>query len=156
MIALGILGGALVYPYTVESGARTYVAAFFEQFCVQGIFGIIPIHLLELSPPEFSTFIVGTSYNLGLLISSPSNTILIKIAEQFPLGQDENDYGMAIRIFIACVYVLLIVVVALGPENRRPVVDVEESGGSSDNVPSNSRGYELNPWSCGRRRKPRF
>lgn len=40
-------------------------AAFFEQFCVQGAWGVIPIHLMELSPGSFRTFVVGTSYQLG-------------------------------------------------------------------------------------------
>lgn len=40
-------------------------AAFFEQFCVQGAWGVVPIHLMELSPGSFRTFVVGTSYQLG-------------------------------------------------------------------------------------------
>lgn len=44
-------------------------AAFFEQFCVQGAWGVIPIHLMELSPGSFRTFVVGTSYQLGLSIA---------------------------------------------------------------------------------------
>lgn len=32
--------------------------------------GVIPIHLMELSPGSFRTFVVGTSYQLGNLASS--------------------------------------------------------------------------------------
>jgi SHS family lactate transporter-like MFS transporter len=37
-----ILGGALLNPYTYVSNTGVIVAAFFEQFCVQGAWGVIP------------------------------------------------------------------------------------------------------------------
>jgi SHS family lactate transporter-like MFS transporter len=66
-----ILGAVLIYPYYFTSLPGLYAAVFFEKFCIQGAFGIVPIHLVELSPPAFSAFVVGTSYNLGVLIASP-------------------------------------------------------------------------------------
>jgi SHS family lactate transporter-like MFS transporter len=37
-----VLGGALLYPYTYVSNTGLIAAAFFEQFCVQGAWGVIP------------------------------------------------------------------------------------------------------------------
>src|SRR5450432_609703 len=91
IVVLCIVGSALIYPYTFVSGPGIYVAAFFEQFCVQGAFGIIPIHLLELSPVAFRTFFVGTSYQLGVLIASASNTIETHIGERYPLPPKIED-----------------------------------------------------------------
>src|ERR1700722_14740201 len=85
IIVMCLAGGALLYPYTAVSGPGIYAAAFFEQFCVQGAWGIIPIHLIELSPASFRTFVVGTSYQLGNLISSASNTIETFIGQRYPL-----------------------------------------------------------------------
>jgi SHS family lactate transporter-like MFS transporter len=50
IIFISIIGGALLYPYSFVSDERVIAAAFFEQFCVQGAWGVIPIHLMELSP----------------------------------------------------------------------------------------------------------
>jgi SHS family lactate transporter-like MFS transporter len=85
IIVICIIGGALLYPYTYTSSKAVIAAAFFEQFCVQGAWGVIPIHLMELSPGSFRTFVVGTSYQLGNLASSASSTIESTIGSQFPL-----------------------------------------------------------------------
>lgn len=91
IIYISIIGGALLYPYSFTGSKKVIAAAFFEQFCVQGAWGVIPIHLLELSPGGFRTFVVGTSYQLGNLVSSASSTIEATIGERFPLPPIEED-----------------------------------------------------------------
>lgn len=105
MIVMFVVGGALLYPYTFTSSYAVIAAAFFEQFCVQGAWGVIPIHLMELSPGSFRTFIVGTSYQLGNLVSSASSTIEATAGESFPLsplanGTKRFNYGIVICIFM--------------------------------------------------------
>jgi SHS family lactate transporter-like MFS transporter len=66
---------------------------------------------MELSPPSFRTFVVGTSYQLGNLVSSASSTIEATIGERFPLPPKISDgkttlrykYGKVICIFLGCV-----------------------------------------------------
>jgi len=122
IIFISIIGGALLYPYTFVSNERIIAAAFFEQFCVQGAWGVIPIHLMELSPGSFRTFVVGTSYQLGNLVSSASSTIESTIGERYPLppkGKTKRyQYGKVICIFMAAVYVYVILLTFLGPEYR--------------------------------------
>ncbi|KAH9870899.1 hypothetical protein J1614_006471 [Plenodomus biglobosus] len=122
IIIMCILGGALLYPYTFTSTNAVIAAAFFQQFCVQGAWGVIPIHLMELSPGSFRTFVVGTSYQLGNLVSSASSTIEATIGEQFPLppkGKVKRyRYGLVICIFMACVYAYVILLTLAGPEYR--------------------------------------
>ena len=121
-----VVGGALLYPYSFIGSEKVAAAAFFEQFCVQGAWGVIPIHLMELSPGSFRTFVVGTSYQLGNLVSSASSTIEATIGERFPLPPKMEDgetveryqYGKVICIFMACVYVYTIVLTVLGPEYK--------------------------------------
>jgi len=144
IILLCIVGAGLIYPYTFVSGPGIYVVAFLEQFCVQGAFGIIPIHLLELSPVAFRTFFVGTSYQLGVLIASASNTIETHIGERYPLPPKTEDgkvvliynYSLVICIFMACTFTYVIIVTVLGPERRnkrsRLVVPEEDEGGDWD------------------------
>jgi SHS family lactate transporter-like MFS transporter len=46
---------------------------------------------MELSPGGFRTFVVGTSYQLGNLVSSASSTIEATIGERFPLKPLHED-----------------------------------------------------------------
>lgn len=85
VIIISIIGGALIYPYTFVRGNAVIASAFFEQFMVQGVAAIVPIHMLELSPPSSCTFVVGVAYQLGNLASSASSTIESTIGERFPL-----------------------------------------------------------------------
>lgn len=134
IVFICIIGGALLYPYTYTSSKAVIAAAFFEQFCVQGAWGVIPIHLMELSPGALRTFVVGTSYQLGNLASSASSTIEAQIGERFPLSPLVNpkthkvtkryQYGKVICIFLGCVYVYVIVMTILGPEMRGKSFDV--------------------------------
>ena len=72
---------------------------------------VLSIHLMELSPPAFRTFVVGTSYQLGNLVSSASATIEATIGQQFPLPPkitgkkvtQRYQYGKVICIFLGCV-----------------------------------------------------
>jgi len=128
IIIISIIGGALLYPYTFTSSKAVIAAAFFEQFCVQGAWGVIPIHLMELSPGSFRTFVVGTSYQLGNLVSSASSTIEATIGERFPLppkGKTARyNYGLVICIFLGCVYAFVILLTFLGPEKKGRKLDV--------------------------------
>lgn len=129
IIIISILGGALLYPYTFTSSKAVIAAAFFEQFCVQGAWGVIPIHLMELSPGSFRTFVVGTSYQLGNLVSSASSTIESTIGSQFPLppkGTTKRyEYGTVMCIFLGCVFGYVILLTFVGPEYLMRSFDVE-------------------------------
>ncbi len=130
IVIMCVIGGALLYPYTFVSNTSIMAAAFFEQFCVQGAWGVIPVHLMELSPGAFRTFVVGTSYQLGNLVSSASSTIEATIGERFPLpagknGEKHYKYGMVICIFMGCVYAYVIVLTLLGPEHLGRAFDAD-------------------------------
>lgn len=132
IIVVAVIGGALLYPYTFTSSKAVIAAAFFEQFCVQGAWGVIPIHLMELSPGSLRTFVVGTSYQLGNLVSSASSTIEATIGERFPLPSIEKEgktvkryeYGKVICIFLGCVYAYVILLTFVGPEKLGRNLDV--------------------------------
>lgn len=130
IIFISVIGGALLYPYTFTSTTAVMAAAFFEQFCVQGAWGVIPIHLMELSPGSFRTFVVGTSYQLGNLVSSASSTIESTIGDRFPLPPKGKTprykYGLVMCIFMGCVYLYVIVLTFVGPEYLRRSFDVQE------------------------------
>ena len=89
-----------------------WVTAFFMQFGIQGSWGVVPIHLSELSPPQFKTFVTGVAYQLGNLVSSASSTIEATINDTL------HDYGKTMAIFIGAVIAYLMAIVLIGPENR--------------------------------------
>jgi SHS family lactate transporter-like MFS transporter len=137
IVVMCILGGALLYPYCFVSNERIIAAAFFEQFAVQGAWGVIPVHLMELSPGAFRTFVVGTSYQLGNLISSASSTIEATIGERFPLpplhnGVKRYNYGIVICIFMGAVYAYVILLTILGPEHLGRHMDVDHDADAAE------------------------
>lgn len=87
---------------------------------------------MELSPGSFRTFVVGTSYQLGNLVSSASSTIESTIGERFPLPPKiapdgtitkRYQYGRVICIFMGCVFAYVILLTLLGPEARGNKMD---------------------------------
>lgn len=69
---------------------------------------------------------VGTSYQLGNLVSSASSTIESRIGERFPLPSVEKggktieryNYGIVIAIFMGCTFAYVILLTFLGPEYK--------------------------------------
>lgn len=134
LIVTFVISAALLYPYTYVSTPAIAAAAFFEQFWIEGAMGIVPIHLLELSPPTLRTFAVGTCYQLGNLASSASSTIEAKLGEGFPLpplanGVPRYHYGKVICIFTAATLAYNIVVTFVGPERRGISLDPADDPG---------------------------
>nr|QFR37151.1 MFS transporter [Cyberlindnera americana] len=120
-----VLGGALIYPWAYTRNSGINAGVFFLQFMVQGAWGVAPVHLSELSPPEFRAFVVGVSYQLGNLASSASSTIESTIGERFPLYNSDGekisgvyDYSKVMAIFVGAVFAYLFIVILFGPENR--------------------------------------
>ncbi|KAJ6265039.1 hypothetical protein Dda_1194 [Drechslerella dactyloides] len=137
IICMCVLGGALLYPYGFLRSNSIMAAAFFEQFAVQGAWGVIPIHLMELSPGSFRTFVVGTSYQLGNLVSSASSTIEATLGEKWPLeplpnGTKRYDYGKVMTIFMGAVFAYVILLTFIGPERKNR--DMTEGDGTDEVV----------------------
>jgi SHS family lactate transporter-like MFS transporter len=42
IIFICIIGAALIYPYSYTASDAVIAVAFFEQFCVQGAWGVVP------------------------------------------------------------------------------------------------------------------
>jgi MFS transporter, SHS family, lactate transporter len=89
------------------------IGAFLMQVSVQGAWGIIPVHLNELSPPEIRATFPGFVYQLGNLIASRNLPIQVAIAEAH-----DNNYGLAMAGVIGTVVIVIILLVLWGPERR--------------------------------------
>jgi SHS family lactate transporter-like MFS transporter len=121
MMTACVIGGSLVPAYIFPRTLRIIAPVFFEQFFVGGVWGPIPIHLMELSPPALRSLTVGLTYQLGNLVSAASATIEATIGERYPLpplpnGTSRYDYGRVIGIFLGAVWAYMLLFLFLGPE----------------------------------------
>ncbi len=87
--------------------------AFLMQLSVQGAWGVIPVHLNELSPPEVRGTFPGFVYQLGNLFAAVNLNLQVAIAEAHG-----NDYGRALASVVGTVAVLIVMLVFFGPERR--------------------------------------
>ena len=89
------------------------IGAFLIQFFVQGAWGVIPVHLNELSPDSVRGTFPGFTYQLGNLFASKNGTIQATFAVS--LG---NNYALALASTAAIVASAVAIITALGPEAR--------------------------------------
>ncbi|KAJ3075870.1 hypothetical protein HDU98_006641 [Podochytrium sp. JEL0797] len=125
-IIIAVIGVAcMIYPWAYGATlTQIQVAGFFMQFFVQGAWGIVPAHLIELSPYAVRATFPGLTYNIGNTISASSAQIEASLGERYPTGQLDKtgvpipDYGLTQAVLMAITTVVLVVVVAFGDEKH--------------------------------------
>jgi SHS family lactate transporter-like MFS transporter len=118
IIMSSILGIALI-PLWVFSPwlSLLVIGGFGMQFMVQGAWGIVPAHLNELSPADMRGTFPGFAYQLGNLFAANAAFVEAKLAVRFG-AQGQPDYSKALALFVGVMFVALIVVTAIGREDR--------------------------------------
>jgi SHS family lactate transporter-like MFS transporter len=110
MIPLWAYGGSVV---------MLGVGVFLLQIMVQGAWGIVPVHLNELSPSAVRGTLPGFAYQGGNLLAAGTTTLITGFAE----GHD-NNYALAMSLFIGVVALLLAGLSLAGPEAKgRQLID---------------------------------
>jgi SHS family lactate transporter-like MFS transporter len=89
------------------------IGAFLVQVAVQGAWGIVPVHLNELSPPLARSLFPGFAYQLGNLIASRNGPIQAHIAETH-----HNNYALSLALVCGIMAVVIAGWTALGPERK--------------------------------------
>jgi SHS family lactate transporter-like MFS transporter len=89
------------------------VGAFLMQFMVQGAWGVIPVHLNELSPDEARGTFPGFVYQLGNLLASANATIQAAIAVHYG-----NDYALALTLIVVIVAIIIAAMTGFGIEAK--------------------------------------
>jgi SHS family lactate transporter-like MFS transporter len=87
------------------------LGAFLIQIAVQGAWGVVPVHLNELSPPEARGAFPGFVYQIGNLIAAANANIQAGIAESHG-----NNYALALAVVCGTVAITLSLVTWFGPE----------------------------------------
>lgn len=102
MIPLWAFGGSLMV---------LMCAAFLMQAGVQGAWGVIPVHLNEMSADATRGLMPGLTYQLGILLASPTNSI------EYAL-RDRVGYQWAIASFEIVTILTLTVLLLAGSERH--------------------------------------
>jgi SHS family lactate transporter-like MFS transporter len=102
-----------VMPAWAFGGTLMMLAAgaFLLQMGVQGAWGIIPVHLNELSPDAVRGLLPGFTYQIGILLAAATPTV------EFAL-RDHLGYAWALAAFELIVIAALSVTLLLGKEKR--------------------------------------
>jgi len=118
--------GAFIPLWILPSSFSSLSAgAFCIQFGVQGAWGVIPIHLAEMSPPAFRATFPGVAYQLGNMVSSASAQIETVGGDHFKTyiiekGKEVQvpDYATVQGILIGVVAAFVLFITIIGPENH--------------------------------------
>ncbi|CZT12692.1 probable permeases of the major facilitator superfamily [Rhynchosporium agropyri] len=141
MIFAAFMSACMIPAWILPSGEHTLSATgFLMQFFVQGAWGVIPIHLNELSPPAFRSTFPGLTYQLGNMISSPSAQIVNALAEKIFVkdegGPHVKAYGPVMGIATAIIAIGIALTVAVGPEKRGRKFEAAAIAGATGPLPS--------------------
>ena len=121
-IVIAALFGLLMIPlWALSTGAVVLaIGAFLMQVAVQGAWGVIPVHLNELSPNEVRGTFPGFAYQLGNFMTSATATLQAGMAER-----RGGNYGEALAIVGAVAAIVIAFLTAVGPEARGVVFETE-------------------------------
>ncbi|MCL2761223.1 MAG: MFS transporter, partial [Desulfuromonadales bacterium] len=101
------------------------VGAFLIQVSGQGAWGVIPVHLNEISPDAIRATFPGLVYQLGNLFAAYNGPLQTKWAEAHG-----NNYGTVMAVVVGVVAVVIAVLILFGPERRG--IDMTQVGQTSD------------------------
>jgi SHS family lactate transporter-like MFS transporter len=100
------------------------IGGFLLQVAVQGAWGIVPVHLNELSPGAVRAMFPGFAYQLGNLITSRNAVFQSGIAEAHG-----NDYALALALFGGVTAVIIALWTLVGPERQDVNFTAEAASG---------------------------
>ena len=116
------------------------IGAFLIQFTVQGAWGIVPVHLNELSPDAARGTFPGFVYQLGNLLASVNATLQATLAEHFG-----GNYGLALAIVAGTVAIIIAALTAAGTEAKGVAFGEAETAAATVTfpLPLAGRGEEI-------------
>jgi len=114
IIAAALLILPVVWIYSVASEpVLLALGAFLVQSMVQGAWGMVPVHLNEISPEGTRGTFPGFTYQLGNLLASRNQYYQARFA-----ASHGNNFGLAITVVSAGAALLLALVTWRGPERK--------------------------------------
>jgi MFS transporter, SHS family, lactate transporter len=99
IITASLLAIPMIPLWAYSHGAvLAAVGGFLMQFMVQGAWGVVPVHLNELSPPPVRAVFPGCAYQIGNLLSSRNIVFQSAIALHFFGGELKNVFAGTVLI----------------------------------------------------------
>jgi SHS family lactate transporter-like MFS transporter len=121
-LAAALALGVVPFWALAHHVAAVAAAAFAMQFMVQGAWGVVPVHLNELSPPGVRGTFPGVMYQLGNLIASSNANLQSALADRLGTAQ-HPDYAVALAVVCALTAAVLLILALSGPERRGASLD---------------------------------
>jgi SHS family lactate transporter-like MFS transporter len=119
IILTAIFGIVLIPLWVFPPGfALLVIGGFAMQFMVQGAWGIVPVHLNELSPGAVRGTFPGVAYQLGNLFAANTAVVEARLADHFRDANGHPDYAKALALFTLAIFLVLILLAAIGREER--------------------------------------
>ena len=100
------------------------IGALLIQFCVQGAWGVIPVHLNELSPDQVRATFPAFTYQLGNLLASANATLQAGFAESH-----SGNYALALAMVAGIAALSVAALTFVGRENHGVEFGVVEATG---------------------------
>ena len=114
------VGGILLIPLWVfvPVTALLILGGFLMQFMVQGAWGVVPVHLNELSPSDVRGTFPGLAYQAGNAAAAFAAQQQAWLAERFHDANGKPNYGYTMAMVELVVFIAVITLTAIGRENR--------------------------------------
>jgi len=119
-IIIAAVCGMVLIPLWIfaPTTALLILGGFLMQFMVQGAWGVVPVHLNELSPAEFRGTFPGLAYQLGNLAAAYAAQQQAYLAEHFRMANGEPNYALTMALVEAIVFLVVIILAIIGREER--------------------------------------
>jgi SHS family lactate transporter-like MFS transporter len=129
IIIIAVLLSLAVLPLWAFAGSAVWLAVggFLMQVMVQGAWGVIPVHLNELSPDDARGTFPGVVFQLGNLIASVNAPLQASIAVSYG-----GDYALALTLVAGTGAIVIVILTALGIEAKGAVFGTARGGGPAD------------------------
>jgi len=98
------------------------LGGFLLQIAVQGAWGIVPVHLNELSPQDARGTFPGAAYQFGNLLASGNLVFQTQFAENH-----HNNYGLALALVAGVTAVVLAGLAFFGPDAKGKAFTASEA-----------------------------
>ena len=119
IIFCAVCGMLLIPVWVFAPGtALLIVGGFLMQFMVQGAWGVVPVHLNEVSPADFRGTFPGLAYQLGNFAAAYAAQQQAWLAEKFRTASGTPNYALTMALVECVVFIAIIVLAATGREER--------------------------------------
>jgi SHS family lactate transporter-like MFS transporter len=133
LIIIAAVLSLVVLPLWAFSTSAVWLAAgaFLMQVTVQGAWGVIPVHLNELSPDDARGTFPGFVYQLGNLIASVNAPLQASIAAHYG-----GNYTIALAAVAGTVAVAIVGLTAVGTEAKGVAFGNDDAGRLAEASPA--------------------